>query len=239
MKGNTMFKQNKILHVSALILSLLLPIHPAVAADEGLCRPFKDADVDHTLIETMLKSAIDGTLYRIKPNSSRMGFCVESSLGVVKGDFQKFNGGLTLEGNDSQSMVKINVASLDTNIPFIEQLLKSESFLYVDKHPDLVFVSTSFEWIDDKKAILKGKLKMRGVTKPVAFYVDITEVDGDLGDSDTIVVKATTTVHRTEFGMTSLSNMVEEKINLCMSIEAERYIQPISQYDAGLGIKKS
>ncbi len=223
-----MFKQNKILHVSALILSLLLPIHPAVAADEGLCRPFKDADVDHTLIETMLKSAIDGTLYRIKPNSSRMGFCVESSLGVVKGDFQKFNGGLTLEGNDSQSMVKINVSSLDTNIPFIEQLLKSESFLYVDKHPDLVFVSTSFEWIDDKKAILKGKLKMRGVTKPVAFYVDITEVDGDLGDSDTIIVKATTTVHRTEFGMTSLSNMVEEKINLCMSIEAERYIEPIS-----------
>ena len=234
-----MFKENSILHIGALILSLLLPVHPAVAADEGLCRPFKDTDVDHTLIETMLKSAIDGTLYRIKPNSSRMGFCVESSLGVVKGDFQKFNGGLTLEGNDSQSMVKINVASLNTNILFIEQLLKSESFLYVDKHPDLVFVSTSFEWIDDKKAILKGKLKMRGVTKSVAFYVDITEVDGDLGDSDTIIVKATTTVHRTEFGMTSLSNMVEEKINLCMSIEAERYIEPISQYDAGLGIKKS
>lgn len=234
-----MFKENKILHVSALILSLLLPVHPAVAADEDLCRPFKDADVDHTLIETMLKSAIDGTLYRIKPNSSRMGFCVESSLGVVKGDFQKFNGGLTLEGNDSQSMVKINVASLNTNILFIEQLLKSESFLYVDKHPDLVFVSTSFEWIDDKKAILKGKLKMRGVTKSVAFYVDITEVDGDLGDSDTIVVKATTTVNRTEFGMTSLSNMVEEKINLCMSIEAERYIQPISKYDAGSAINKS
>ena len=239
MKHNTMLKENKILHISALILSLLLPVHPAVAADEGLCRPFKDADVDHTLIETMLKSAIDGTLYRIKPNSSRMGFCVESSLGVVKGDFQKFNGGLTLKGDDSQSMVKIDVASLETNILFIEQLLKGESFLYAEKHPDLIFVSTSFEWINDKKAILKGKLKMRGVTKPVAFFVDVTEVDGDLGDSDTIMVKATTTVHRAEFGMTSLTNMVDEKVNLCMSIEAERYIEPISKHDTGSAIKKS
>jgi polyisoprenoid-binding protein YceI len=234
-----MFKENKILHISALILSLLLPVHPAVADGEDLCRPFKDTDVDHTLIETMLKSAIDGNLYRIKPKSSRMGFCVESSLGVVKGDFQKFKGGLTLEGNESKSMVKIDVTSLNTNVLFIEQLLKGESFLYAEKHPDMVFVSTSFEWVDDKKAILKGMLKMRGVTKPVAFYVDVTEVDGDLGDSDTIMVKATTTVHRTEFGMISLSNMVDEKVNLCMSIEAERYIQPISKLDTDSAIKNS
>ena len=152
-----------------------------------------------------------------------MGFCVESSVGVVKGDFQKFKGGLALEGDDSQSMVTIDVASLDTNVIFIEQLLKGESFFNVEKHPDLIFVSTSFEWIDDNNAVLKGMLTMRGVTKAIAFYVDITEVDGDLGDSDTIMVKATTTVHRAEFGMKSLSTLVDEKVNLCMSIEAEKY----------------
>lgn len=218
-----MLKKNRIIYISTLIFALLLPLQPHAAVDDNLCAPFKDADIDHTLIETMLKSAIDGNLYRIKPSSSRMGFCVESSVGVVKGNFQKFNGGLSLKGNDSQSMVTIDVASLDTNVIFIEQLLKSESFLDVEKHPDLIFVSTSFEWIDDNKAILKGMLTMRGVTKAVAFYVDITEVDGELGDSETIMVKATTTVHRAEFGMKSLSTMVDEKVNLCMSIEAEKY----------------
>ncbi|RLB62320.1 MAG: hypothetical protein DRH08_12660 [Deltaproteobacteria bacterium] len=218
-----MLKNNRIIHISTLIVSLLFPLQPYAAVNDNLCAPFKDADIDQTLIESMLKSAVDGNLYRIKPSSSKMGFCVESSVGVVKGDFQKFKGGLALEGDNSQSMVTINVASLDTNVLFIEQLLKSESFLDVEKHPDLIFVSTSFEWINDNKAILKGMLTMRGVTKPVAFYVDITEVDGDLGDSDTIMVKATTTVHRAEFGMNSLSMMVNEKVNLCMSIEAEKY----------------
>ena len=218
-----MLKNKRIIYMSTLIFSLLFPLQPHAAVDDDLCAPFKDADIDQTLIESMLKSAVDGNLYRIKPNSSKMGFCVESSVGVVKGDFQKFKGGLSLKGDDSQSMVTIDVASLDTNVIFIEQLLKSENFLNVEKHPELIFVSTSFEWMNDNNAVLKGMLTMRGVTRPVAFYVEITEVDGDLGDSDTIMVKATTTVHRAEFGMKSLSTMVDEKVNLCMSIEAEKY----------------
>ena len=124
-----MLKNNRIIHISTLIVSLLFPLQPYAAVDDDLCAPFEDADVDHTLIETMLKSAIDGNLYRIKPSSSKMGFCVESSIGVVKGDFQKFKGGLALKGDDSQSMVTIDIASLSTNTLLIEKLLKSESFL--------------------------------------------------------------------------------------------------------------
>jgi polyisoprenoid-binding protein YceI len=217
-----MLRNNRIIYISTMIFLLLFSVQPYAAVDEELCEPFKDTDVDHTLIETMLKSAVDGNLYRIKPNSSRMGFCVESAAGMVKGDFKRFNGGISFKGNDSQSMVAIDVASLNTNVLLIEQLLKSESFLDAEKHPNLVFASTSFEWIDDTNAILKGLLSMRGVTKPVAFYVNLTE-ESELGGSDTIMVKATTTVHRAEFGMDSLSSMVDEKVNLCMSIEAEKY----------------
>lgn len=218
-----MLKNNRIIHISALMVSLLFPIQPYAAVGEELCAPFKDADIDHALIDTMLKSAVDGDLYRIKPNSSKMGFCVESSIGVVKGDFQHFNGGIALKGNDSQSMVTIKVASLTTNVLFIEKLLKGDSFFDAEEHPNLVFASTSFEWMDDTNAILKGLLTMRGITKSVAFYVTVTEADDEPGDSGTIIVKATTTVHRAEFGMNSLSMMVDEKVNLCMSIEAERY----------------
>lgn len=203
---------------------MLFPVQSANAVEEDLCAPFKDADVDHALIETMLKAAVDGNLYRVKKNTSRMGFCVNSSVGVVKGNFQNFQGGMALAGNDSQTMLTIDVASLDTNILFIENLLKGDSFFNIEDYPDLVFVSSDFEWITDKKAVLKGKLSMRGITKAVAFYIEVTEVDGDLGDSDSIMIKATTTVQRSEFGMGSLSSMVNDKISLCMSIEAERYV---------------
>ena len=57
------------------------------------------------------------------------------------------------------------------------------------------------------------------------FYVDIIKVDGELGDSNTILVKASTTVLRSEFGMHSMSPLISDKINLCMSVEAERYTE--------------
>ncbi len=215
--------QNKIIYFGTLMLTLLLPVNPATAAEEKICAPFKNSNVDHTLIESMLKAAVDGKLYRVKTNSSKMGFCVDSSVGVVKGEFQSFKGGLALEGDNSQTLLAIDVGSLDTNISFIEGLLKGESFFNVKDYPELIFVSSGFEWVDDKRAVLKGMLSMRGVTKEVAFYIEVTQIDGEPGGTDSIMVKATTTVQRSEFGMVSLSTMVDDKVSLCMSIEAEKY----------------
>jgi len=213
---------NKITHYSLLLL-LLTSMNAASAVDGELCKPFKNAEIDQSLIASMLKAAKDGHLYQIKANSSQMGFCVESSIGIVKGGFQNFKGGIALKGADTQAMVSVDIDSLDANVSFIEKLLKGDEFFNVKEFPDLVFVSSGFEWISDTRAVLKGELSMHGITKPVAFYVEITEIGGDLGDSNSILVKATTTVQRSEFGMSSLSSMVSDKVNLCMTVEAERF----------------
>jgi polyisoprenoid-binding protein YceI len=215
--------KNKIIQTSILILSIFVSMHSAYALEEDLCAPFKNAVVDQSLIAEMLKAAKDGQLYQIKTNSSKMGFCVDSTVGMVTGNFQNFKGGLALKGANSQTMVSIDVGSLDSNVSFIEKLLKGDEFFNVKDFPELVFISSGFEWLSDTRAVLKGQLSMRGITKDVAFYVEITEIDGDLGDSNTILVKATTTVQRSEFGMSTLSSMVSDKVNLCMSVEAERY----------------
>jgi polyisoprenoid-binding protein YceI len=195
---------------------------PLVFADE-LCTPFKKAAIDQSLIATMLNAAKDGHLYRVIDNTSQMGFCVESSIGVVKGEFQKFKGGIALNGEKTLAMLTIDVDSLETDASFIKSLLKGDDFFNVEEFPEVVFVSTGFEWISNTRAVLKGELSMHGVTKPVGFYVEITEIDGDLTDSNSIRVKATTTVQRSEFGMKSLSSMVNDRVNLCMTVEAERY----------------
>ena len=211
-------------NLKAVLASLLLGLSmPVVAGDDNLCSPFEDAQIDKSLISRMLQAAEDGHLYRIKQGSSRMGFCVNSPLGVVEAEFKNFKGGLALKDSqqDGQALVTIEVDSLETDSFVIEAMLKSESFFDSEVYPEILFVSSGMEWIGEKRAVLKGDLTMHGVTKSVAFYVDMFETKD--GEEDILTVKATTTIQRSEFGMYTLSPVVDDRVSLCMSIDAERY----------------
>jgi polyisoprenoid-binding protein YceI len=212
-----------LIYMVLALSAISLPAHAMQTADsDDLCSPFENTVIEKPLIASMLKAADDGYLYRINPESSKMGFCVDSTVGRVNGQFEKFNGGIALEGRTNQTMVKVDLDSLETDGVFFESIIKGESFFDVDHHPELLFVSTGFEWISPKKGVLKGRLTLRGTTQEVAFYVDITELEDR--EDDTILVKATTTVNRSEFGMKSMPSMVNDKVNLCMSVEAKRYV---------------
>lgn len=212
----------KVFYISVmLVLTFTAPM--ANAMETELCSRFESLEIDQSLIAGMLQAAEDGYLYQITPNSSQMGFQVSSPIGLVTGNFQKFQGGMALEGVSNQTLVSIDTNSLVINGLPIEELLKSDEFFDVKSFPDMLFISSGFEWLSDSRGILKGELSMHGITKPVAFYVEINEVDGELGDSDTITVEATTTVQRSEFGMHTLLSMVSDKVHLFMSIEAVRY----------------
>lgn len=205
------------------MLSLQLPAQAIYAAQDDPCAAFEDTQIDQSLIKKMLDAAKDGHLYQIKDGSSKMGFCVDSPIGMVKGNFQQFKGGIALKEPSNHTLVSVNINSLETNVPFTENLLKSDQFFNVSDFPELMFISSEFQWLSDTRAVLKGDLSMHGITRAVAFYVEITEIDNDPGDSDTILVKATTTVQRSQFDMSTLSPVVSDKVNLCMSVEAERY----------------
>jgi polyisoprenoid-binding protein YceI len=192
------------------------------APDGDLCAPFKDSRIDQSMVALMLKAATDGDLYRVKPGSSKMGFCINSPVGVVEAEFHSFQGGLALNDFMEQgtSLIHIDVDSLETDSGMVEMMLKSESFLDSEQFPEITFVSTGIEWIEGEKGVLKGNLTMHGVTKPVAFYVDLKK--SETGD-ETVTVKATTTIQRSEFGMYTLSPMVDDRVSLCMTIDAYRY----------------
>ena len=199
-----------------------------VAEEPEICAPFKNGMVDETLLETMLSAAHNGHLYRIQQNSSQVGFCVESKVSHVEGHFHNFQGGMTLNprANDNgQTMVLIKAASLDTEGAIIENLLKGEGFFDVKNHPEILFVSNGFEWTGPDTAVLKGNLTMRGITKPVVFDVTLKPIDSDksVDQAQKILVKATTTINRSDFGMDKLEMVVNNTVQLCMTVEAEKY----------------
>jgi polyisoprenoid-binding protein YceI len=199
----------------------------ALAEEGEICSPFRDGVVDESLIATMLSAANDGHLYRIQQESSRVGFCVDSKLSRVEGHFNDFQGGMTLNAGDNangQTMVLIKTASLDTEGSIIEGMLKSEGFFDVKNHPEILFVSNGFQWTGPDTAVLKGDLTMRGIKKPVIFNVTLKHLDTNKVDqAEKILVKATTTINRADFGMEGLSSVVSNSVNLCLSVEALKY----------------
>jgi polyisoprenoid-binding protein YceI len=210
-----------------LALSLPLVALSGQAGEGDLCAPFKDGKVDETVLETMFKAAEGGRLYRIDTGSSKVGFCVNSQFRRVEGDFKDFQGGMTLSkdgAGTAQTLVAIKAASLDTDGALIESMIKSERFFDVEHYPEILFVSTGFEWTGSTTAVLRGNLTLHGVTKPVTFNVTLTDIkDPPAGEGERILVKATTRVSRAEFGMDTLSSVVDDNVQLCMSVEARKF----------------
>jgi len=218
---------HRIVRGIAIAVFVLGSITADPARANELCAPFKRGKVDPKLVQTMLEAAEDGHLYRIKPTSSRIGFCVDSEFTRVEAEFRDFQGGLALwpeqSGKNQQALVSINVASLDTDGSIIEHMLKSKRFFDVRNYPEILFVSTAVEWISQTRGELRGDLTLHGITRPVIFSVLLTGVKDKDGVIRKIVVKAGATISRSAFGMDTLSKMVDDSVDLCMSVEAIRH----------------
>jgi polyisoprenoid-binding protein YceI len=175
----------------------------------------------------MLAAANDGHLYRIKPSSSKVGFCVDSPIGLIEGEFKDFTGGLTFlqedSSRDEQALVMVNTASLETSGSIVEGMLKGRKFFDVATYPEILFVSSGFKWVSQTEAVLLGQLTLHGVTKEVGFHVVLIEEPGGDENEQRIQVKATTLIRRSAFGLTALSPMVSDSVNLCMSVDAVKY----------------
>jgi polyisoprenoid-binding protein YceI len=207
---------------------LLSAVLQGVAAEEEPCAPFLNGKVDQSRVESMRAAAKIGHLYRIQPGTSRVGFCVNSEFAPVKAEFKDFQGGLTLwpdhPGGKEQAMVLVKTASLDTGGSMIEYLLKGERFFDVENYPEILFVSTSFAWTSETTGTLKGDLTLHGVTRAVTFNVTLLPVKNeDEKNAGKVLVKAGTTIRRSDFGMDTLSRVVNDNVELCMTVEALRY----------------
>ena len=200
---------------------------PGYTQDQELCAPFRADMVAPERVQAMLSAAEDGHLYRIQSSTSRMGFCVDGKVSRIKAEFRNFQGGLSLwpdPGEDELAMVVIRTASLDTDNSMTEHMLKSEPFFDVENYPEILFVSSGIRWTSKTKAELKGDLTLHGVTKAVIFQVQLTSMKREAGSKiEKIVAKAGTTISRSDFGMDTLSQLVDDKVDLCLRVEAIRH----------------
>jgi polyisoprenoid-binding protein YceI len=161
--------------------------------------------------------------WKIDAAHSNAQFSV-THLGIskVQGEFTPLSGTIQLDEKDVTKSV-VN-ATIDTSTVYTrndgrDKDLK-ENFLEVAKYPTMTFVSKSFSKGADGKLQMTGDLTLHGVTKSVTFAVDgPTAAITDPWKNQRRGASATTTIHRSDFGITKYPAMVGEDVIITLDIE--------------------
>ncbi len=118
--------------------------------------------------------------------------------------------------------VTIPIASVATSSAGLTTHLRSPDFFDVAQFADARFVSTSVA-VDGQRAMIKGDLTMLGVTKPVELETRFEGAGANpMNKKATIGFHASTTIKRSEWGMTKYVPMVSDEVKLRISIAFEK-----------------
>ena len=186
-------------------------------------------------------AAFASDIYVFDKNHSTMGFLIRHLFTKVPGRFTDFSGQISFdEGNPEQSTVEVTIktASENTDNETRDKDLRSPNFFDVEKFPEMTFRSKSVKGTGQNTADVTGDLTMHGVTKEVVLKVEFTGKGKGAGPQGTIVPgrdattmvsgwEATTTVRRSEFGITwnqtiEGTRVVGDDVQIDLHVEADK-----------------
>jgi polyisoprenoid-binding protein YceI len=147
------------------------------------------------------------TRWTIDPAHTTVGFSVRHLMITnVRGVFGRVSGAVRYDAarpGAAEVSVEIPVASIDTREPQRDAHLRSVDFFDAEKHPTITFRSTAVRLDGGAIRAIEGDLTVRGTTRPVTLAVaEITREQRDHRGELRIGASATTTIKRSEFGIT-------------------------------------
>ncbi len=142
------------------------------------------------------------------------------------GLFGQMTGTLSLDkANPAKSkvMIIIPINEVATSRADLNKHLMSPDFFDVAKYPTATFVSTSVVPMPDNKAKIMGNLTLLGVTKPVVLSAQLSGAGANLmSKRETIGFHATTTIDRTQWGLSKFAPAIGAKVELRISAAFEK-----------------
>lgn len=140
------------------------------------------------------------------------------------GRFNKFDGNFSYdETNPSASKVSIEIdtASVDSNHAKRDKHIRDDEFLNVKEFPKATFVSTSFEELEEGKAILKGDFTLHGVTKNITIDVDHIGHGNDPWGGYRRGLYGTTSIKPAEYGIKGMDRLGTASAELFLELAIE------------------
>lgn len=125
----------------------------------------------------------------------------------------------------SQIPVAVNAsldpAQLDTHNSERDGDLRSDHFFDVATDPVMTFTSTKIGGTDPKHFTVDGDLTMHGQTHPVTLEAQVVAAGKSPRGRDIIAYAATSTIDRSQWGMTYGPVIVGNSIDISLNIEAD------------------
>ncbi len=153
-------------------------------------------------------------------------------ISKVHGRFARWSGSLELDPKDlsrSSVDVRIEAASIDTQVADRDAHLRSPDFLDVAKHPEIAFRSRRVERAGGALRIT-GDLTLHGVTREVTLEAEFAGTGKDPWGNERAGFSAKASLDRREFGLVwnaALETggvLVGEKVELAIELEAVRKV---------------
>lgn len=143
----------------------------------------------------------------VDPFHSEVQFKVKHlMITTVTGSFSSFHASVQTEGEDfmkGKVEFTVDVSSISTNNTDRDNHLKSPEFFDIEKYPQIKFVTTDFETVDnDGSYELYGDLTIRDVTKRVKLDTEFGGVIQDAYGNTKAGFSIHGKINRKEFGLT-------------------------------------
>ncbi len=116
---------------------------------------------------------------------------------------------------------ELDASRLDTHNDNRDRDLRSDHFFNVAVTPTIKFASTKVDGTDPANFTIAGDLTMHGQTHPVVLHAKVVGSGTSPRGRAIIAYEATTTVDRTQWGMTYGPLIVGNSIDLAINVEAD------------------
>ncbi|MGA4506472.1 YceI family protein [Propionibacteriaceae bacterium G1746] len=177
-------------------------------------------------------SSLSGTWVADPAHSSLVFIARHAVVTKIRGKFTDFDIRIDANADDveaSSVQVHVRVASVDTNQEQRDAHLRSADFFDVERWPEMTFISTSVEEVDEDVLLVQGDLTIRDVTRSISLPLDFLGVQVDpLSGVERASFEGTRRINREDFGLrwnVPLDKggvLVSERINIEISVSAVR-----------------
>jgi polyisoprenoid-binding protein YceI len=141
--------------------------------------------------------------WAIDPVHSEVSFTVRHMMvSKVRGRFDTFEGTIVTGEDPLSSTVtaSVDLTSINTGQEQRDAHIRSADFFEVEKYPAMTFTSTAIK-AGEEGFILEGDLTLKGVTKSVAFNLEVNGFGPDAYGGTRGGFSAETRINRHDFGV--------------------------------------
>ena len=174
----------------------------------------------------LLQSTVSGEVetYKIDPAHSSISFKVRHFFTPVPGRFPDFKGTIKLDRENpanNYAEAVIEATSVDTNNERRDKHLRNDDFFNTSVFPAIEYVSTAWEKTGKDQFKVTGKLTILETIRNVVMDVRLLGSGSRRGKFLT-GWEATTTLDRTDYGITYGQGIVGNEVQIEITIEAAR-----------------